>query len=216
MSSTPRWLRTLEKNLQWLAIPNIAVLLVTLQALGFLMVLSDPVWVTRLALFPQAVLEGEFWRLVTFLAIPTTTSPLWMFFALWFTYFIVNAIENEWGEFKTTLYTLTSILITIAFSLGLGFPVVEASNFQSSLFLAAAALYPEMEIRLFFAIPVKMKWLGWFTLGFIALRFLQSEWLGRFYLLAIYSNYLLFFGPAIADRARQYARRKNFQRKMGR
>jgi len=38
-----------------------------------------------------------------------------MVFALYFLYFIVNGIEEEWGEFRTTLYVLVAVLLTIAF-----------------------------------------------------------------------------------------------------
>ena len=213
---TPNWLRFLEKRMQWLAIPHIAVLFVTLQALGFLMVMSDPVWVERLALIPEAVRQGEYWRMITFLALPLSLSPIWVIFTLWFIYFILNTIENEWGAFKTTLYVLCSLILTIAVSFAFDYPVTQVSDFESTLFLAAAALYPEMEVRLFLAIPVKLKWLAWFALAFLALRFFEAGWVGRIYLVAIYSNYLLFFGPAQLDRIRQIARRRAYQRKLRR
>ena len=65
------------------------------------MLSSDPVRLTRLALVPELVSVGEYWRLITFLALPVSMSLIWVIFALWFLYFILNAIENEWGAFKT-------------------------------------------------------------------------------------------------------------------
>jgi len=38
-----------------------------------------------------------------------------MVIALNFLYFIVNILEAEWGEFRTTLYVLVAVLLTIAF-----------------------------------------------------------------------------------------------------
>lgn len=213
-NSAPRWLRFLERNLGWLAVPHIAILLVTLQALGFLMVMQDPIWIDRLALIPENVLAGEYWRLVTFLALPLSLSPIWVILALWFLYFVVNTIENEWGAFRTTLYVLISMLLTIAVSLTFGLAITDISEFQSTLFLAAATLYPEFEIRLFFAIPVKMKWLAWLTLAFLAIKVATTSWLGRLYLAAIYSNYLLFFGPIALDRIKHRVRRWNYHRKL--
>jgi hypothetical protein len=210
--ANPKWLRTLERRMRWLAVPNIAVIFVTLQALGFFSVTMDPVWYSRLALIPELVLEqGQLWRLVTFLALPLSSSLLGIALALWFLYFVINLIEGEWGDFKTTLYFLVSIAVTIVFSLVTGYPVGSVQDFSSTLFLAAAALFPEMEIRLYFAIPVKLKWLGWLTLGFFVYRLLQTDWFGRLYLIAIYSNYLLFFGPALLDRFRQWRRRREFR-----
>lgn len=200
--------------MQWLAIPNIAVLLVTLQILGTLLVYADPVWQWRLALVPDQVRAGEVWRLVTFLALPLSLQPIFVIFTLWFLYFVVNAIEAEWGAFKTTLYTLTSILVTIAYSMVFDYPVGSISHFETSLFLAAAALFPEMEVNLFLVIPVKMRWLAWATGVFVLVEFVQKDWLGRFFLVAIYSNFLIFFGPAVVNRWRNWMRKRRFQRNM--
>jgi hypothetical protein len=212
--AAPKWLRALERRMQWLAVPHLGVLLVTLQALGFLMVMSDPAWTSRLALIPEAVTQGQYWRLVTFLALPISTSPIWVIFTLWFLYFVTNMIESQWGAFKTTLYVLTSILVTIAFSLATGYPVFSVSKFESSLFLAAAALFPEMTVSLFLALPVKIKWLAWFTLAMLGVDFVRSEWMDRFFTLAILSNYLVFFGPSLLSRTKQAWRRREFKRKM--
>ncbi len=210
---TPAWLRTLERKLSWLAVPNIAILFVTLQAAGFFFVMSDPIWLERLALIPSRVLQGEPWRLVTFLSLPLSLSPIFVLFVLWFLYFIVNLIEDQWGAFKTTFYVLVSILITIAYSFAFNYPVTNVTHFQSTLFLAAAALFPEFQVNLFFVLPVKMRWLAWLTLGFLALELLRGTWLDRGYLLAIYSNYLLFFGPAYAGRFKNYLRKRDFDRR---
>ncbi len=213
-SQTPRWIRFLERRMSWLEIPNLAVLLVTLQAIGFLFVMMDPIWLPRFALIPEAVKAGEYWRLVTFLALPLATSPIWVIFTLWFLYFVVNAIENEWGAFKTTLYVLTSVVLMIAFSFAFDFPITQISGFESTLFLASAALFPEMEILLFMVMPVKMKWLARLTMAFLAFNFVMADWMNRLYLVAIYSNYLLFFGPAHLYRLKMAYRRYDFKSKL--
>ena len=215
-SSTPKWLKFLERRLSWLAIPHIAVLIVTLQALGFLMVQSDPIWVSRLALIPELVLVGQYWRLITFLALPLSDSFFWVIFTLWFIYSITNTIENEWGTFKTTLYVLISVLVTIAFSFTFNYPISSISHFESTLFLAAAALFPEMEIRLYMAIPIKIKWLAWLALAMTGLEFVRSEWLERLLILATYSNYLIFFGPSLINNLKLAYRRADYRRKSRR
>jgi hypothetical protein len=101
----------------------------------------------------------------------------------------------------------------IAFSLGFNYPILEVSDFQSSLFLAAATLFPEYEVQLYLVFPVKMKWLGLLSAAFVAYQFFGSGGLGKLYLLAIYSNYLIFFGPALIARVKQEIRRRNYQRK---
>jgi hypothetical protein len=211
-SNSPRWLRVIERKMQWLAIPNIAILFVTLQALGFLMVMADPAWVPRLALIPQAVtINGEYWRLITFLALPLSLSPIWVIFTLWFLYFVINLIENEWGAFKTTLYVLMSIVVTIVFSFAFDYPVLDVSKFESTLFLAAASLFPDMTVSLFLVVPIKIKWLAWLTGAMLAWEFIGAGWLDRFFMLAIFSNYLVFFGPSLIYNTRLAWRRHKYK-----
>ena len=45
-------------------------------------------------------------------------------------------------------------MVTIVFSLVFQYPITSAQDLVSSLFIAAAALYPELEVRLYFALPV--------------------------------------------------------------
>ena len=206
--------RFINKHFQWLAIPNIGILIVTLQALGSLLVLTDSDWIARLALVPDLVVAGEYWRLITFLALPLSLSPIWILMVLWFLYFILNSIEQAWGSLKTTLYVLISLLLTIAVSFLFHYPVTQVSDFESTLFIAAATLFPEQEVRLFLAVPVKMKWLALFSGAFILYRFFGTDWVGRIYLLAIYSNYLLFFGPDLVARIKNEVRRRQFKRKL--
>jgi hypothetical protein len=213
-AQSPRWLDKLERRLSWIAIPKIGLLFITLQALGFLMVMSDPIWAMRLMLLPSAVMQGEVWRLVTFLALPVNTQPIWIIFSLWFLYFIFDTLENLWGSFKLTFYVLISILLTIAVSFSLGYPVTEVSDFESTLFLAAATLFPDFEVRLFLAIPVKMKWLAWISVLFLFIRLFQTDLAGKILIVAVYSNYLVFFGPSLIETLRQSARRRAYRRKL--
>lgn len=204
----PRWLDRLERPLGWIAIPNLALILVSLQGMGFLMMMSDPSWVLRLALDPQAVMRGEVWRLITFLALPISTSPLWIVIALWFLWFLLDAIEESWGAFRTTFYVLMSWVLTVGFSLVFDFPVTSVQHLESTLFLAAACLFPEMEVSLFFLVPVKMKWLAWLNALMVGLALWRADWVERLYLGVVYSNFLVFFWPALISEIRRRGRPK--------
>ncbi len=212
--TTPNWLNKLERRLSWLAVSNIASFIVGLQFVGFLLVYSDPAWRFRLALIPQLVLQGEAWRLITFLALPISSSPVWLIFVLWFLYFIVDGIESSWGSFRTTFYILISVLVTIGFSLVFMVPIAYVGDLESTLFLAAAAIAPDFQVLLFLVLPVKIIWLAWLTALFILWRFITGSWLDRLYLLAIYSNYLVFFGPYHLWQLKQRYRRGNFKRQL--
>jgi hypothetical protein len=207
----PKWLEKIERHARWLAIPNLALLLVGLQVLGFVLVYLDPKWWGLLVLEPRLVLQGELWRLISFLAVPFSPNPLWMFFALNFLYFIVNGVEDEWGEFRTTFYVLVSAVLTIGFCFAFGSSMASPGYLESTLFFAAATIAPECEILLFFILPVKLKWLAWVSLIFIGLAFVNGSWLDRLYLVVIYANYLLFFGPYYSWQLKQWQRRRKFK-----
>ena len=209
---TPKWIDRIERLMPGLGIPNLALYLVGAQAIGFFFVLSQGARaLDLLTLYPSLVLKGELWRLVTFLAVPVSLNPLWMVFALWFMYFIVNGIEQEWGEFRTTLYVLVAVLLANVFSFTFRIPISGAVELQSTLFLAAATIAPEYQIQLFLVIPVKMKWLAWVSVAFIVWEFIFGRWFGRLYLSVMYANYLLFFGPYFVGRLKAFQRRKKFE-----
>lgn len=213
-NNTPSWLKWMEKRFGFIAMPNLAITLVGLQAIGFILVMSERGWYRGLYLDPQLVLQGEVWRLVTFLCLPLSTSIFWVLFVLWFLYFIIDVLEKNWGEFKSTFYVLISYLLMIAFSFAFNYPITHIGHFESTLFLAAATVMPDYEILLFFVLPVKMKWLAALTGAFAIFAFAMGTNLDRIYLMAIYANYLLFFGPAFAGRIKAYIKRKNYQKQL--
>lgn len=207
----PKWLERVERQMRWIGIPNLAAYLVGLQILGFLLVYVDQKWWELLYLDPALVLQGELWRLISFLAMPLSLHPIWMVFVLYFLYFIVNGIESEWGTFRTTFYVLVCVVLTVVFSFVFRWPIVSVAYLQSTLFFAAAAIAPEYEILLFLILPVRLKWLALVSLVFVALAFVQGMWLDRLYLLTIYANYLLFFGPYHWWQVKQWQRRRRFR-----
>ncbi|HUJ10383.1 MAG TPA: hypothetical protein VL171_10180 [Verrucomicrobiae bacterium] len=208
----PRWIDRLERLMPGLGIPNLALYLVGAQVVGFFLALYDPRALGLLVLSPSLILKGELWRLVTFLAIPLYSSLLWMLIALYFLYFIINGIEEEWGEFRTTLYLLVAVILTIAFSFTFQIPIWSVRELESTLFLAAATIAPDYQILLFFVLPVKMKWLAWLVAAYLGWALVTGLWLDRLYLVTMYANYLLFFGPYFAGRLKAFYRREKFKR----
>jgi len=211
---TPKWIDWLDRRMPGFGIPNLALYLVAAQVCGFFLTLANPNAIGLLILDPSLVLKGEVWRLITFLAVPQTLSALWMVLALYFLYFIVNIIEEEWGEFRTTLYVLVAVLLTIAFSFTFQVRIYSTVELGSTLFLAAATIAPEMQILLFFVLPVKMKWLAWLSVAGIVFFLIFGTMLSRLYLVAMYANYLLFFGPYFAGRLKAFYRRKKFRQEV--
>jgi len=104
-----------------------------------------------------AIMQGEIWRVITFIFIPPNAGIIFIFFALYLYWLIGSALES-------------GIIGAVIAGLVTGF----ATNFylNLSLFLAFAILFPNFELRLFFILPVKMKWLACLNLVFLGYEFI--------------------------------------------
>ena len=117
-----------------------------------------------LALFPSLVLEGEIWRLVTFVFVPMSGGVL-LLLELYFYWFIGSALEREWGTAKFSLFYLSGVVLNILFGFlalatGDKAVLVTMRYVNLSLFFAFATLYPNLQVLLFFIIPITVKWLA--------------------------------------------------------
>ncbi len=151
-------------------IKNLILYIVAGQALVFILqnTAAGGEFVARwLTFIPSRILHGEVWRLVTFAIVPQFGNVLNMLLACLFYYSIGTNLEREWGRMKFTVYYLSGLLMIIAYcflmSIWYGDAVLIIANthwLNMSLFLAFAALYPDAQLRLYFIIPVKMKWVA--------------------------------------------------------
>ena len=141
-----------------------------------------------LAFIPAGILRGQIWRLVSFIFVPPTGyGAIGLALFLYMYYMIGNMLEREWGTTKFTLYygigvaanIVVGLVLTLIYGPNHPYAVVDITYLNMSLFLAFAALYPDLRFLLFFIIPVKAKWLAWIDLAFFALSILSS--LLRFY-----------------------------------
>lgn len=138
------------------------------------------------------ILQGQIWRIVTYMAVPVGSGMIGMLLRLYFYYFLGTALENRWGSRKFNLYILIGWLSGVL----CGFLTGYATNafLYTTLLLAFAMLYPEMEVMLFFLLPVKVKWLGWLAAAEMAYEFIVSSGMGKLSLLFALAPFLLFFG----------------------
>ena len=207
--NVPNWLRKLEKHLGFLSLPNLALYITVLQVFGIITLYLKPHAIDTLFLIPQKVIEGEIWRIFTFMAIPLT-GGFWIIIVLFFLYFIINTLEKEWGHFPTTFYLLISVVLTNVFAFTFDVVIHEFTPIKMTLFLAAATTFPEMEILMFF-FPVRLKWLGILSAAAYVYYFINGGNLYKLYLLAVFSNYFIFFGPAFIYKLKQAYNRKKFK-----
>src|SRR5205814_8920676 len=190
------WLDKLERRFGFLAIRGLPRILVGFAALVFGLTWLLPGFTSMLMLDPVRIRHGEVWRLITYIFIPQSLSPLWVLFALWFLWWIGAGLERAWGAFRLTLYFLVGMIGTTAAAFFFG------SNFSNgmliaSLFFAFARFYPDEVIYLLFILPVKIKWAAWFFAAFLLLGFVLNSNSYRAALIAAFANYLIFFGPEI-------------------
>lgn len=162
-----KFINKLERKFGKYAINNLIYYIIALYVIGWIMQLSArEVYSTYFSLNAEAILHGQVWRIVTFLMKPPASSPIFMVFVLYLYYMIGMNLERAWGAFRFNLYFFTGVLFhaitAIIIYILFGGLIVELDTFylNMSLFFAFAALYPNMQLLLFFIIPVKIKWLA--------------------------------------------------------
>lgn len=187
------WFDRLERKLGAFAIPNLAAFLVGMNAVVWVMSMLRPEFPSLLALYPDALLQGQWWRAFTFVLVPPMIGPLWLVFWLMLLYTYARALEEEWGDFRFNLFYGAGTLATVAASVVSGWPMSNLT-LNTSLFLAFAALYPDFQIVLFFIIPVKARWLAAFAAAGLAWALLMHGPRARWEVLSGLVNYFLFFG----------------------
>lgn len=178
--------------------------IVILYAFGFLVQTMNPgIYYEFLMLDVEKVLHGQIWRLVTFIILPPDYSNvLFLGIALYMYYAIGTALENAWGAFRFNLYYFSGILFNILAIILIYLITGESykigiSYLNDSLFLAFAALFPNVQFLLFFIIPIKVKYLG-FIYGAVTLYSVYNNFLSGNYFISIaivvsMLNFLIFF-----------------------
>lgn len=206
-------LSRLERRFGRFALPQVTLGLIVCQVLMYGAAMAKPEVVENAQLIRQKVLDGEVWRLLTFLAIPPLSHPIFALFFWYLFYLMGSALEHFWGTFRYNVYLLIGYFATVAVTMLTPLPAgVESFGggnafLQGSVFLAFAYLCPNFELCLFFILPVKIKWFALATWIGIVVTLLVGDWLMRLTVLTGICNFVLFFGKDIAWHARMGRRR---------
>lgn len=173
-----------EKKFGKYAIKNISLVLLLFYVCGYLINWINPVMLNYLTLDPYSILfKGQIWRLITWLIVPPGNFDFWTIIMLYFYYSIGTSLERTWGTYRYNVYLISGMLFTAlgAFAM-MGFvylfqgeviAVNGAENYfallsgmfstyyiNMSIFLAFATTFPDMQVLLFFILPIKVKILG--------------------------------------------------------
>ena len=151
----------------------------------------------------ELVFAGQVWRLITFIFIPPTPSLLWIAFTLYFYYWIGSSLEKTWGTFMFTAFYALSLAGTVLAALVFG-GSYDGFYVNLSMFLAFAYLYPEVEVMIFFFIPVKIKYLAWLDTAFLIFSFAVGDIATKLSIIASLTGFLVFFGRDIYQTARMF------------
>jgi hypothetical protein len=201
----------LEPRFRHLAVHNLTLIIIACQVAAFLLQLGRPELIEQMLLRPERVLAGEWWRVLTFVAIPPLTNPIFAFFAWYLFYLMGTALEANWGAFRYNVF----LLIGYVASVGAAFftPAADATNglLMGSVFLAFAYLYPNFEILLMFLLPVKIKWLALFTWIVYFFTFATGDLTMKLMVAAAVLNFFVFFGSDIVQRIYYGRRRMAYQ-----
>ncbi len=207
----------------YIVIGNVAVYL-----LSVLTRANDIGALSFLAFSLRGLLRGEVWRIITFIFVPGFTSPFWLIVSLYFYYWIGSTLEREWGTARFNLYYFSGTLLTVLGAVLAGLItgqvdllVAGTTYVNLSMFLAFAVLFPDMQVLIFFILPVKMKWLAWvdgalFALN-VVLSLIKGDWVGVILPIVALLNFLVFIWPEIQrlhDRRRHQTARQtvNFRK----
>lgn len=165
----------MEKKFSKYAIPNLSLYLIICYAFGYVIQLINPAFVMYLTLEPAYILQGQIWRIITWILIPPNSGNIFFtLIMLYFYYSIGKSLESMWGTYRYNCYLFSGMLFTVIGSfllytglamLGLsgavGFGLYFSTYYiNMSIFLAYAATFPDMQVLLMFIIPVRVKYLG--------------------------------------------------------
>ena len=192
------------KNRHW-GIPNLMLYIAVGSGLLYLftMATGNTILYSLLAFDRELILQGQVWRLLTYVLTYSGQNVLYTVIGLVCYYSLGRAMEQVWGTFRFNLFYFTGVILMDVYTLIFGgYATVEYLNL--SLFLGYATLYPDTHFLLFFIIPVRAWIFALFYLGITAYQVLALSTpyflfpYNLFPLVAL-ANYFLFFGADIKN-----------------
>ena len=202
------WLDKLERKLGGFAIPNLTVYLLAGYVIGFGVMYLMPDLLGWLTLEPALIVRGQVWRLVSWVLIPPTRYPISLLFLILLYYSLGTALERTWGTFRYNVYIFSGLIFTVLgvfilyavyfFGFHVELPLslagmVSTNYITMSIFLAFAAIYPEMEVYLYFILPIKMKWMALVYAAMALYYFIRGGIVTRVAIGASLLNFVIFF-----------------------
>ncbi len=154
--------------MDWLHFRGLFKWLAFLGGVVFAASYAKPDLMGELLFLKDAILDGEVWRLFSFVLVPffqpfTTTGAIFMVIGVMLAVFINDTLEGSWGSTRMTLYLLATWFCLAVSQFVFPHPLSSINAglmFYTSVFLAFATLFPRVELMLFYVVPVQVRFLG--------------------------------------------------------
>lgn len=172
-----KFINKLEKKYGRYAVKNLIVYLLAAYAIGYILELLNPTAYSYLTLDPALVMQGQVWRLVTWVCTIPQDFSIFLIFMFMFQYYIGTILERNWGAFRYNCYifsgiifmTLSTMIIYWVTGISMS-PSTYYINMAS--FLAFAACFPNIRVYFMMIIPIKIKWLAIVDLIYMGYEFI--------------------------------------------
>lgn len=212
-------LNKLEKKFGKFAISNLTLYLLVGYAIGYMLQFGEKYtgvpYLSYLTLEPYKIIhELQMWRIFTWVLVPPNIRLIWAIFMFMLYYSLGGALENTWGTFRFNVYIFGGIIFTIigafltyflygayygAYPIDMG-SVVSTYYINLSIFLAFSMYFPDMQLLVYFVIPVKMKWLsilyvavlGYEVAGYL-LSPVKGSWVAAVPIIMSLLNFIIFY-----------------------
>ena len=187
-----------------MGIPNLMLYISLGTALVFLMSIINENYALYywLCFDRQLILQGQVWRLVSYVLTYNAGNVLLTIISLFCYYSLGQGIENLWGTLRFNLFYFTGVILQDVFCMLFG-GTANVFYLNLSLFLAYATMYPNAQFLIFFVIPVKAWILALLDLVLTLYPVITLTVAGLFpyslFPLVALLNYFLFFGKDVLN-----------------
>ena len=202
------WLNKIEKKLEKFTLYGLMYYIAGLMIVVSILVNSGKLDLNLLRLYGSLVLNGQVWRVFTFLLIPISREPFFLFFELMILIMCANGIEAVFGPFKLTAYYVLGAVFMVIASFFVPTWPIDSYPMYLSLFFGYATLFPNEEMLFMFIIPIKIKYLAYLSAFGVIYFFIMAPLPVKVAIFLSFANYLIFFAiPAI--KGIKYSRKQN-------
>jgi hypothetical protein len=159
------WMDKLERKIGRYAIPYITRYLIFINLIGYILQAAGANAIMQwLDFVPAYIMRGQIWRLVTWIVVPASSLSVWSLLFMVCLLMLGQNLEQALGTFRMNVYFVGGILLCDVGGMLLyfifGIPIYLTMYYiLFSLYLMLGLLMPDAEVRLYFVLPIKMKWL---------------------------------------------------------